>query len=137
MQCLFFINIFCCILEIHTNCHLCENLLTQKKKWLELENRISKYTPCQEIIINWPIILLRLVLAHQSNDYQNIYPISTMCIKIPSRHQWLHKCARAWSFFFAYLLHYLNESTYFVYMCVCGKWLVFVKQHFPFFSRNN
>ena len=57
------------ILEIHTNCHLCENLLTQKKKWLELENRISKYTPCQEIIINWPIILLRLVLAHQSNDY--------------------------------------------------------------------
>ena len=40
-------------------------------------------------------------------------------------------------FFFAYLLHYLNESTYFVYMCVCGKWLVFVKQHFPFFSRNN
>ena len=57
------------ILKIHTNCHLCENLLTQKKKWLELENRISKYTPCQEIIINWPIILLRLVLAHQSNDY--------------------------------------------------------------------
>ena len=136
MQCLFFINIFCCILEIHTNCHLCENLLTQKKKWLELENRISKYTPCQEIIINWPIILLRLVLAHQSNDYQNIsyfYHVYQNTFQTPM----VTSMCTSVEFFFAYLLHYLNESTYFVYMCVCGKWLVFAKQHFPFFSRNN
>ena len=93
----------------------------QNQKTVSLNIRVGR---CQEIIINWPIILLRLVLAHQSNDYYNIsyfYHVYQNTFQIP---RVTSMCTSV--DFFVFLVDYLNESTYICCMCVgANGWYFF------------